>query len=99
MGDREQDVRRRPEEWSRAGKEDEQGSRAEGRPDRRTGVGVAAEVGAVRLGTEGRRDAEAQGWGPDAHGPPARLTRSKVPRRALRGAANRLAGLAFDPAK
>jgi len=29
MGDREQNVRRRPEEWSRAGKEDEQGSRAE----------------------------------------------------------------------
>ena len=69
MGDREQDVRRRPEERSGAGKEDQQGSRAERRPDRRAGLGVASEIGAVRLGAEGRRDAEAEGGGREAHGP------------------------------
>jgi hypothetical protein len=74
MGDREQDVWRRPEEWSGAGKEVEQGSRAERRADRRAGVGVAPEIGAVRLGTEGRRDAEAQSGRRETHDPPARLT-------------------------
>jgi hypothetical protein len=70
LGDREQDVWRRPEERSGAGKEDEHGSG----PERRAGVGVAPEIGAVRLGTEGCRDAEAQGSRRETHDPPARLT-------------------------
>jgi hypothetical protein len=52
----------------------EEGSRAERGPDRRPGVGLASEVGAVCLGPEGRRNAEAQGWGPDAPDPAARPT-------------------------
>ena len=71
MGDGEQDVRRRAEEWS--------------------------EVGAVRLGPEGRRDAEARGGSPEARNPPARLTALGVPVGAPGSAANRLACLAFDP--
>lgn len=66
MGDREQDVRRRPEEWGGAGKEDEQSSRAEGRTDRRAGFGVASQIGAVRLRAKGRRDAEAESGGREA---------------------------------
>jgi hypothetical protein len=68
VGDRKRDVRRGPEERSGAGKEDEQGSRAERRPDRRTRVGIAPEVGTVRLGAEGRRDPQ-EGGNPETQHP------------------------------
>lgn len=80
MGHRERDVRRRPEERGGAGKEDEQGSRTERRPDRRAHVGIAAEVRAVRLGAEGRRDAEAQGGDPETQHPRERVPEALVER-------------------
>jgi hypothetical protein len=101
LGDREQDVRRRPEERSGTRKEDEQGSGTERRPDRRSGFGLASEIGAVRFGAEGRRDAETEGdGGPEAHHPLGPLTGAAGSRRrALSGTAKRLTHRAFHRAR